>query len=152
MNISTQQRRRKDSGQVTIFVALALGVFLLAFIGFATDYTNFWLHRQQAQSGADATCQAAATDLYLYAIGQATPTMNFVPVLNGTISCSAAPTAAPCVIARYNGFDTALADDDVKMIFSAIDNLAKLYEQMGRAEDAKALNKELEEMNQRMSR
>jgi len=117
MKISTEQRRHRDGGQITIFVGLALGVFLLAFIGFATDYTNFWLHRQQAQSGADATCQAAATDLYLYAIGQATPTMNFVPVLNGTISCSAAPTAAPCIIASFNGFDTALADNDVKMSF-----------------------------------
>ena len=117
MKTPMNQRRRKDSGQVTIFVGLALGIFLLAFIGFATDYTNFWLHRQQAQSGADATCQAAATDLYLYAIGQATPTMNFEPTLNGSISCSAAPTAAPCIIARYNGFDTAIADNDVKMSF-----------------------------------
>jgi putative Flp pilus-assembly TadE/G-like protein len=119
MKISMEQRRRRDGGQITIFVGLALGIFLLAFIGFATDYTNFWLHRQQAQSGADATCQAAATDLYLYAIGQATPTMNFVPTLNGTISCSAAPTAAPCIIAKYNGFDTAIADNDVKMSFPA---------------------------------
>jgi len=36
---------RRDSGQITILVALAMGTFLLGFVGFGADMTNLWFHR-----------------------------------------------------------------------------------------------------------
>ena len=68
-----------------IVVALGISIFLIGVIGFGTDYTNLWFHRQAVQGAADATCQAAGMDLLLYAEGQATPKMNFTPGV-GTIS------------------------------------------------------------------
>jgi hypothetical protein len=119
MKTLMQQRRRTDAGQIVIFVVMGLSIFLLAFVGLATDYTGFWFHRQAAQSGADSTCQAAATDLLLVAQDQATPNMNFTPTLNGTVDCTTNRTAAPCIIAKYNGFDAALSGTNVLMTFPA---------------------------------
>jgi hypothetical protein len=100
-------------------LVLALSIFLLAFAGLATDYTSFWFQRQKTQGAADAACQAAAVDLYLYSLGEQTPNMNFVPTAGGAVDCSAAPTAAPCLIAKYNGYDGALAANKVVMTFPA---------------------------------
>jgi hypothetical protein len=111
--------RSSDRGQVTILVVLAMGIFLLAFIGFATDYTNFWFHRQAVQGAADASCQAAAMDLLLYAQGQSTPAVKFTPVNGASIDCASAPTAAPCIIAKKNGYDGTLAANKVVMSFPA---------------------------------
>jgi hypothetical protein len=115
----TAYERSRDRGQVTILVVLAMGIFLLAFIGFATDYTNFWFHRQAVQGAADATCQAAAMDLLLYAQGQPTPAVNFTPAKGISIDCASAPTAAPCIIAKKNGYDGAIAANKVVMSFPA---------------------------------
>ena len=111
--------RSRDRGQVTILVVLAMGIFLLAFIGFATDYTNFWFHRQAVQGAADASCQAAAMDLLLYSQGQSTPAVKFTPVKGASIDCASAPTAAPCIIAKKNGYDGTLAANKVVMSFPA---------------------------------
>jgi Flp pilus assembly protein TadG len=109
-------KRKCQRGQTTILMVVALSLFLLGFVGLATDYASFWYTRQTVQGAADATCQAAATDLYLYAQGQQTPNMNFVPG-NTDISCTAMPTPAPCIIAKYNGFDGTLASNTVVMSF-----------------------------------
>jgi len=93
---------------------------LLGFIAFAADYTNLWHQRQLARTAADATCQAAAMDLYMVALGQSTSQMNFVPQPGLTIDCKTATTAAPCIIAGYNGFNStggASPRDVVKMQF-----------------------------------
>ncbi len=111
--------RSWDRGQITILVVLAMGIFLLAFVGFATDYTNFWFHRQAVQGAADATCQAAAMDLLLYAQGQPTPAAHFTPAKGISIDCASAPTAAPCIIAKKNGYDGTLAANKVVMSFPA---------------------------------
>ena len=111
--------RSRDRGQVTILVVLAMGIFLLAFIGFATDYTSFWFHRQAVQGAADASCQAAAMDLLLYSQGQSTPAVKFTPVKGASIDCASAPTAAPCIIAKKNGYDGTLAANKVVMSFPA---------------------------------
>ena len=105
MKTLRNQKRRKQRGQSTILVVLALATFLLAFAGLATDYTNFWFTRQAAQGAADATCQAASMDMLLYAVGQQTAKMNFIPSISSSIQCTTTPTPAPCVIAKYNGFD-----------------------------------------------
>jgi hypothetical protein len=109
--------RGNQRGQTTILLLLTTALFLLAFVSLATDYSNFWFHRQTAQGAADATCQAGAMDLLLYAEAEQTPTMNFTPVLGGTIDCKNAPTAAPCIIAKYNGYDGTLAANQVLLSF-----------------------------------
>ena len=108
-----------EKGQILVLTVLFLAIFLLGFVGIATDYTNIWYQRQLAQSAADAACQAAGVDLLLVAEGQATPKMNFVPSVGATISCAASPTAAPCLIAAYNGTDGTLATNTVSMSFPA---------------------------------
>ena len=110
------QRRSFDSGQVTMFLALMMGIFLVAFVGFATDYTTYWFQRQAIQSATDATCQAAAMDLYRYAGPDPSPGMNFVPSAGG-VSCTASPTAAPCRIAAYNGYNASMFGVTVAMSF-----------------------------------
>lgn len=99
-----------------ISVVLALSVFLLAFAGMATDYANFWHQRQKAQGAADAACQGGAMDLLLYAEGQATPAMNFDPA-NGGFSCASNPAAAPCIIGKFNGFDSSKAGTTINLSF-----------------------------------
>jgi len=102
---------------MTILVTLILSVILLAFIGFSTDYASYWFERQAVQGAADASCQAAAMDLLYYAQGQETSNMNFTPSQGSTVSCSSSSTAAPCLIAKYNGFDGTLAANTVQMTF-----------------------------------
>lgn len=119
MNRSSKHNRHRERGQIIVLVVLAMSTFLLGLIGFATDYTRLWYQRQAVQGAADATCQAGGMDLLLYAEGQATPKMNFTPSVGGTIDCASAPTAAPCIIAKFNGYDGALAANKVVMTFPA---------------------------------
>ena len=119
MNKSIPQNRLKERGQVVILVLLMMSIFMLGFVGLATDYTNLWFHRQAVQGAADATCQAGGMDLLLYAEGQATPKMNFVPTAGATINCASTPTAAPCIIAKRNGYNGAAAANSVVMTFPA---------------------------------
>jgi len=111
------QRFRSEEGQVSVLFALMMAIFLMAFVGLATDYSNFWAQRQAVQAAADSTCQAAAMDLLLYAQGAQTPNMNFTPTSGGTLDCSSSPTAAPCIIAKYNGYDGTLASKKVVLSF-----------------------------------
>jgi hypothetical protein len=96
--------RFRDDGQVTIFVVIAMAMFLLGFVGFAVDMTNLWFHRQMAQGAADAACQAGIMNVLV-----PTPaTQGFTP---GTgFDCSAtAPNATsgptPCRYAALNGYN-----------------------------------------------
>src|SRR5213593_2898971 len=87
-------RLRSDSGQVTIFVTLALGIFLLGAMGFAVDMANLWFHRQSAQTAADAACIAGAMDLLVDATGGTTGQGGFTA--GTSFDCSSATGAAPC--------------------------------------------------------
>lgn len=90
-------RRFRDDGQVTIFVVIAMSLFLLGFVGFAVDMTNLWFHRQMAQGAADAACQAGIMNMLVH-----TSTQGFVP---GTgFNCSGSPSATPCQYASLNGY------------------------------------------------
>lgn len=103
---------RSQMGQTVILVVLVLGIFLLGFIGFAVDYTNMWLHRQQAQGAADAACQAGAMDMLTIFNGSSLPSAGFTP---GTaFDCATTPGAAPCKYANLNGYNGAglLADQE----------------------------------------
>jgi hypothetical protein len=110
--------RDSDAGQVTILVVLALSIFMIGFVGVATDYTNFWYRRQKAQGAADAACQSSAVDLLLYAGAQSTGSAGFDPS-GGTFLCSAQPSATPCLIAKYNGYDGAASGKTVQVSFPA---------------------------------
>jgi hypothetical protein len=110
------REERSDSGQITMMFALLLGVFLVAFIGFATDYTNFWFQRQSVQSASDATCQAAAVDLLLYAAGVTTNSSQLTPSSSG-VNCANTSTASPCLIAKYNGYNGGSNGATVQMGF-----------------------------------
>jgi hypothetical protein len=101
----TGRARRSDSAQATIFVVLALGIFLLGAMGFGVDMTNLWFHRQSAQTAADAACTAGAMDLLADADNHITTQGGFTA---GTpFDCAAGSTAAPCQYAALNGYDGA---------------------------------------------
>src|SRR5437667_11759791 len=105
---------RRDSGQVTIFVVLAMGIFLLGAMGFAVDMANLWFHRQSAQTAADAACTAGAMDLLVDATNGATSQGGFNPK-SGAFTCSGSPSTAPCQYAAlngYNGANNAQGNDD----------------------------------------
>jgi putative Flp pilus-assembly TadE/G-like protein len=112
-----------DEGQVSIIVVLAVGLFLLMFVGFGVDMTNMFFHRQMAQNAADATCVAAGMDLMTnrtkgpsgidgcidfasgasYNCGGAA----FVPAAPpAKIDCNGAVGVAPCQYAALNGYNS----------------------------------------------
>jgi hypothetical protein len=95
---SARRRTLRDDGQVTIFVVLAMAIFLLGFVGFAVDMTNLWFHRQMAQGAADAACQAGIMNILV-----PTATQGFVPGLG--FNCSGASSATPCRYAALNGYN-----------------------------------------------
>src|ERR1700757_3523993 len=107
-NQQPSQPRRRESGQITILVGLMMSIFLIAFVGFATDYTNFWFQRQSVLGATDATCQAAAVDLLFYADSYA-GNRNFTPGATPVTCTNTVTPPAPCLIAKYNGYDGSVA-------------------------------------------
>ena len=102
---STPVKRQGEAGQASIVVVLMLSLFLLAVLAFAVDYTNIWFMRQQAQTAADAACQAGAMDIYQTVNGVTLPNMGFVVGTGG--HCNAYGSAGPtmCWYASKNGFN-----------------------------------------------
>ncbi len=96
---------RKDRGQVTLFILLALAIFLLALVGFAVDMTNLWFHRQAAQGAADAACQAGAMNMLVAAQGGPTATQGFT--IGTAFNCAGNGTWPPCAYAAFNGYNGA---------------------------------------------
>lgn len=94
-----------EAGQASVLVLLMLSLFLLAILAFAVDYTNIWFQRQQAQTAADAACQAGAMDIYQTAAGVTMPNMGFV--LGAAGDCNAYGSGGPtmCWYANKNGFN-----------------------------------------------
>jgi hypothetical protein len=88
---------------VSVFVVLALALFLMGFMGFAVDMTNLWFHRQMAQGAADAACQAGIMDVLYIANGAIPPGPGFAPGIN--FDCASSPSATPCRYAALNGYD-----------------------------------------------
>jgi hypothetical protein len=92
-----------DAGQATIFVLLALGIFLIGAVAFCVDIANLWFHRQSAQNAADAACTAGAMDLLVDANTGVTNQGGFTA---GTaFDCLSTPDAAPCKYAALNGYN-----------------------------------------------
>ena len=102
--ISIGKRRcNTEAGQVVIIVVLMLSLFLLAVLAFAVDYTNIRFQRQQAQTAADAACQAGAMDMYQLITGASFPAINFVPGTPGSCSAFASGGPSMCWYASKNG-------------------------------------------------
>jgi len=97
--------RMRDCGQAAILVVLILSLFLLAVLAFAVDYTNIWFQRQQAQTAADAACQAGAMDMYLTAGGVSLSNIGFVIGTAGNCNASSSGTPSMCWYASKNGFN-----------------------------------------------
>jgi hypothetical protein len=97
--------RRRERGQTMIFVVLALGIFMIGFMGFAADLTNMWFRKQAAQSAADSACVGTAMDMLLASnVPSATPTGYTI----GTdFDCTSGSVATPCYYANLNGYNGA---------------------------------------------
>lgn len=97
-----RKKLHPESGQTIIFVLLVLGIFFLAFIGLAVDYSHLWFHRQTAQAAADAACQAGAMDLLVDFSGGGPNQGGFTP--GSSFDCKDFPNSAPCRYATLNGY------------------------------------------------
>ncbi|PYV13644.1 MAG: hypothetical protein DMG21_20645, partial [Acidobacteria bacterium] len=98
--------RATEHGQVSIFVIVALGIFLLGLVGFGVDMTNMWFHRQTAQAASDAACQAGIMDEFDI-VGKVTlpaPGAGFTPGTAFQCSDPKFAAATPCWYASHNGY------------------------------------------------
>src|SRR5579863_277061 len=108
--------RYADDGQVSILVVLAVGLFLIMFVGFGVDMTNLFLHRQMAQNAADSACVAAVMDMQRQRIngtchtagGTAYPCGNFTKAsqLGTAFDCKGNSNYSPCQYAALNGYSS----------------------------------------------
>ena len=103
--IRMERGRRGEAGQASILVVLMLSLFLLAVLAFAVDYTNIWFQRQQAQTAADAACQAGAMDVYQTVSGTSLPNKGFVIGTGGDCNAYSSAGASMCWYANKNGFN-----------------------------------------------
>lgn len=106
----SSQRRSSQHGQTLIPIVIFIGLFLLAMLGVAADYTQVWAHRQMAQGAADAACEAGAADLYLNAIDPSSSGKNGLQSfgwIGADFDCSANTSSPPCTYATLNGYSGA---------------------------------------------
>ena len=98
-------RSSREAGQALVVMVFMLSLFLVAVLAFAVDYTNIWLQRQQAQTAADAACEAGAMDIYQLASGVSLPNMGFA--LGTAGNCSSYSSSGPtmCWYANKNGLN-----------------------------------------------
>jgi len=111
-----------ESGQAAVSLLLMLGLFVLATLGFAIDFTNMWFHRQNARAAADAACQAGAMDILGSAAGIILSSKGFTSGVAG--NCSTSSNATMCFYAAANGYNgsglvPAAASNSVAWIFPA---------------------------------
>jgi hypothetical protein len=108
---SSSPRASLQQGQTFIPIVIFIGLFLLAMLGVAADYTQIWAHRQMAQGAADAACEAGAADLYLNAVDPSISGENglqsFSWISSSSFDCSTAPNTPPCRYATLNGYSGA---------------------------------------------
>lgn len=91
-----------ESGQVFVFVLLALGLFLLGAMALAVDFGNLWFHRQAAQNAADAGCASGAMDILVASQSAATGKQGFT--IGTAFDCATTTAATPCKYAASNGY------------------------------------------------
>ncbi|HXA86495.1 MAG TPA: pilus assembly protein TadG-related protein [Candidatus Dormibacteraeota bacterium] len=97
-------------GQTLIPIVIFVGLFLLAMLGVAVDYTQVWAHRQMAQGAADAACEAGAADLFLNAVAPSSSGQNGLQSfswIGADFDCSVNTSSPPCRYASLNGYSGA---------------------------------------------
>jgi len=96
-----------ESGQTFVAILLFISALLLVVLGVVTDYSQVWAHRQTAQAAADAACQAAAADVFLYGTDP-TASSDFSNLdfswIGNSFDCSTKAGSAPCKYASFNGY------------------------------------------------
>ncbi|MBZ5491528.1 MAG: hypothetical protein LAO76_11410 [Acidobacteriia bacterium] len=103
----TLQRRSSQHGQTLIPIVIFIGLFLMAMLGVATDYTQVWARRQMAQGAADAACEAGAADLYLNAVDPSSSGQNGLQSfswIGADFDCTVNTSTPPCTYATLNGY------------------------------------------------
>lgn len=103
----SSQKRSSQHGQTLIPIVIFIGLFLLAMLGVAADYSQVWAHRQMAQGAADAACEATAADLYLNAIDPAASGAGgLLPFdfIGADFDCTTYTSSPPCRYASLNGY------------------------------------------------
>jgi hypothetical protein len=83
-------------------MVLGLAAVVLSVTSLTVDVSSLFLHRQMAQTAADAACQAGAADVLGSAAGLPLPNMGFTPGISG--DCSTSSTSAICQYAALNGY------------------------------------------------
>ena len=109
---SRSKHKARESGKAAVFLVLAMGIFLIGGVGFVVDGANLWLHRQSAQTAADAACTAGAMDLLSTAAGASLPNgsdwIGNSFLCSGTTGGGSNPTSnstfPPCQYAGFNGY------------------------------------------------
>ncbi len=89
---------KKESGQALLVVIAALGIFILAALGFALDISRWYTEKQVLHSQADAAAQAAMMSVF----DGTELTDGFLPPF--PVTCGGSST--PCQYATQNGFQT----------------------------------------------
>jgi hypothetical protein len=95
--------REGERGQVIVPLLLIFALVLIAAAGFAVDFSNLWMHRQMAQTAADAACGAATMDMLSVSQGTSLPNMGFTVGTPG--DCATNSSATMCAYARFNGYN-----------------------------------------------
>jgi len=104
----SSQKRSSQRGQTLIPIVIFVGLFLMAMLGVAADYTQVWAHRQMAQGAADAACEAGAADLYLNAVDPSSSGQNGLQSfswIGADFDCGGTNAGSPpCRYASLNGY------------------------------------------------
>jgi hypothetical protein len=95
--------KRREEGQATVLVMLAMSIFLLGAVGLATDGSHLYAQRQMAQAAADAAAQAGIMSIF-----DGTQMTTFNP--GDSFQCTTTDTKSPCAYARLNGFGGTTSD------------------------------------------
>ncbi len=109
-------RKRKEAGQATMLVLVALSVVLLGGMGLTLDVAQLYSQRQMAQNAADAAAMAAIMSIFN---GTNTNNGTFNNTFGNIVTagqnpaqliCGSNDNHTPCYYARQNGFDPASGD------------------------------------------
>jgi len=103
----SSRKRSSQHGQTLIPIVIFVGLFLMAMLGVAADYTQVWAHRQMAQGAADAACEAGAADLYLNAVDPSSSGVGGLQSfswIGADFDCNVNTSSPPCRYATLNGY------------------------------------------------
>jgi hypothetical protein len=101
---------RNENGQLLSLWLTAIMAMGSVFMGTAYDMSNAWVHKQWADTAAEASCTAGAMDM-LYAANAGTstapnPAMNFLTAGPSSGDCASNSSNAMCYYANLNGYSS----------------------------------------------